>query len=34
VWDSDPAEEIEESWVKARPLLAAVGASVPEPVRS
>jgi para-aminobenzoate synthetase component 1 len=26
VWDSDPAEEIEESWVKARPLLAAAGA--------
>jgi para-aminobenzoate synthetase component 1 len=26
VWDSDPAEEIEESWVKARPLLAALGA--------
>jgi para-aminobenzoate synthetase component I len=26
VWDSDPAEEIEESWTKARPLLAAVGA--------
>ncbi|MEX2210893.1 MAG: anthranilate synthase component I family protein [Gaiellaceae bacterium] len=24
VWDSDPAAEIEESWVKARPLLAAV----------
>ena len=23
VWDSDPAAEIEESWVKARPLLAA-----------
>jgi para-aminobenzoate synthetase component I len=32
VWDSDPAEEIEESWVKARPLLAAVGAPVEEPV--
>jgi para-aminobenzoate synthetase component 1 len=31
VWDSDPAEEIEESWVKARPLLAAVGAPVEEP---
>jgi para-aminobenzoate synthetase component I len=31
VWDSDPHEEIEESWVKARPLLAAVGASVEEP---
>ena len=26
VWDSDPAEEIEESWTKARPLLTAVGA--------
>ena len=25
VWDSDPDAEIEESWVKARPLLAAVG---------
>jgi len=31
VWDSDPQEEIEESWVKARPLLAAVGAPVEEP---
>ena len=27
VWDSDPEAEIEESWVKARPLLAAVGGS-------
>ena len=26
VWDSDPAAEIEESWTKARPLLAAIGA--------
>ena len=26
VWDSDAAEEIEESWTKARPLLAAIGA--------
>jgi para-aminobenzoate synthetase component I len=26
VWDSDPEAEIEESWVKARPLLAALGA--------
>lgn len=26
VWDSDPQAEIEESWVKARPLLAAIGA--------
>jgi para-aminobenzoate synthetase component 1 len=25
VWDSDPEAEVEESWVKARPLLAAVG---------
>jgi para-aminobenzoate synthetase component 1 len=29
VWDSDPEAEIEESWVKARPLLTAVGASAP-----
>jgi len=28
VWDSDPEAEIEESWVKARPLLAAVGGPV------
>jgi para-aminobenzoate synthetase component 1 len=28
VWDSEPREEIEESWVKARPLLAAVGGHV------
>jgi para-aminobenzoate synthetase component I len=32
VWDSDPRAEIEESWVKARPLLAAVGSPVPEAV--
>jgi para-aminobenzoate synthetase component 1 len=32
VWDSDPRAEIEESWVKARPLLAAVGSRVPEAV--
>jgi anthranilate/para-aminobenzoate synthase component I len=32
VWGSEPAEEIEESWVKARPLLAAIGAPVDEPV--
>ena len=31
VWDSDPAEEIEESWTKAAPLLAAIGAPLPEP---
>ena len=29
VWDSDPEQEVEESWVKARPLLAAVGGLVP-----
>ena len=28
VWDSDPADEVEESWVKARPLLAAIGAPI------
>jgi para-aminobenzoate synthetase component I len=28
VWDSDPREEIEESWVKARPLLAALGSPI------
>ncbi|MBA3476772.1 MAG: anthranilate synthase component I family protein [Actinobacteria bacterium] len=28
VWDSDPQEEIEESWTKARPLLAAIGAPI------
>jgi para-aminobenzoate synthetase component I len=33
VWDSDPADEVEESWVKARPLLAAIGAPLPEPVQ-
>lgn len=32
VWDSEPESEIEESWVKARPLLAAIGAAVPEAV--
>ena len=32
VWDSDPAAEIEESWVKARPLLAAVRAAAAAPV--
>jgi para-aminobenzoate synthetase component 1 len=26
VWDSEPAAEVEESWVKARPLLRAIGA--------
>ncbi len=36
VWDSDPVAEVEESWVKARPLLAAMGATegVPEGRRS
>ena len=29
VWDSEPEAEIEESWVKARPLLAAVSGKVP-----
>jgi para-aminobenzoate synthetase component 1 len=29
VWDSDPAAEVEESWVKARPLLTAIGAPLP-----
>jgi para-aminobenzoate synthetase component I len=29
VWDSEPEAEIEESWVKARPLLAALGAPLP-----
>jgi para-aminobenzoate synthetase component 1 len=29
VWDSDPEAEIEESWVKARPLLAALGSFAP-----
>jgi para-aminobenzoate synthetase component 1 len=33
VWDSDPDAEIEESWTKARPLLAAVGAPVEELAR-
>jgi para-aminobenzoate synthetase component 1 len=29
VWDSDPEAEIEESWVKARPLLALAGGRLP-----
>jgi para-aminobenzoate synthetase component I len=33
VWDSEPEAEIEESFVKARPLLELVGAPLPEPVR-
>ena len=32
VWDSHPAAEIEESWVKARPLLDAIGAPLAEVV--
>jgi para-aminobenzoate synthetase component I len=31
VWDSEPETEIEESWVKARPLLVALGTPLPEP---
>jgi anthranilate/para-aminobenzoate synthase component I len=30
VWDSEPAAEIEESWVKARPLLRAIGSGARE----
>jgi para-aminobenzoate synthetase component 1 len=33
VWDSEPEDEVEESLVKARPLLSAIGAPLPEPVR-
>jgi anthranilate/para-aminobenzoate synthase component I len=29
VWDSEPDAEVDESWTKARPLLAAIGASLP-----
>ena len=32
VWDSDAHDEVEESWVKARPLLAAIGAPLPATV--
>jgi anthranilate/para-aminobenzoate synthase component I len=34
VWDSDPAAELEESWVKARPLLAAIGSRLPQAVHA
>jgi para-aminobenzoate synthetase component 1 len=34
VWDSEPRGEIEESWVKARPLLSAIGSRAAEPVVS
>jgi para-aminobenzoate synthetase component I len=30
VWDSDPQTEVEESWVKARPLLEAIRSRLPE----
>jgi para-aminobenzoate synthetase component 1 len=33
VWDSQPENEIEESWVKARPLLAALSREVPRTSR-
>jgi para-aminobenzoate synthetase component 1 len=29
VWDSEPDAEVDESWTKARPLLAAIGAPLP-----
>jgi para-aminobenzoate synthetase component 1 len=32
VWDSDPAEEVEESWTKAEPLLARLGSAAPAKV--
>jgi para-aminobenzoate synthetase component 1 len=32
VWDSDPREEVEESFTKARPLLAAIGAPLSQEV--
>jgi para-aminobenzoate synthetase component I len=32
VWDSDPLSEVEESWTKAEPVLAALGSRVPEVV--
>jgi len=34
VWDSDPAAEIAESWVKADPLLRAIGAPLVDDARS
>ena len=33
LWGSEPDDEIEESLVKARPLLEAIGAPLREPVR-
>ena len=32
VWDSDPTEEVEESWTKAAPILTAIGAPLPDTV--
>ena len=32
VWDSDPLEEVEESWTKAAPILRAIGAPLPDTV--
>jgi para-aminobenzoate synthetase component I len=32
VWDSDPADEVEESWTKAAPILEAIGAALREAV--
>jgi para-aminobenzoate synthetase component 1 len=32
VWDSEPLEEVEESWTKARPLLAAIGSRIRTPL--
>ncbi len=34
VWDSDPAAEVEESWTKAGPLLAAIGSTTALPAGS
>jgi para-aminobenzoate synthetase component 1 len=34
VWDSDPADEVDESLTKAEPLLAAIGAPLGVPVRA
>ena len=34
VWDSTAAEEVEESWTKARPVLAAIGAPLVEDARA
>ena len=34
VWDSDPEDELAETWTKAAPLLAAIGAPAPEPAHA